>query len=93
VDQPRAHIFLRPIGSPLTIGMSGLAIASLVQSGFDLRRLAKSQTHEVGLVLLTAPFVLASLRFVPGGVYDLGATAGWRQAAGIVGLVVLGLVA
>jgi hypothetical protein len=30
------RIVLRPIGLPLAIGMSGLAIASLVESGMDL---------------------------------------------------------
>jgi succinate-acetate transporter protein len=58
MDQSNARIFLRPIGSPLTIGMSGLAIASLVQSGFDLRWIAAAQAHEVGLILLAVPFVL-----------------------------------
>lgn len=55
------RIFLRPIGSPLTIGMSGLAIASLVQSGMDLGRVAKSQSVEVGLILISVPFVLQLL--------------------------------
>ncbi|MFL5865133.1 MAG: hypothetical protein ACJ780_30945 [Solirubrobacteraceae bacterium] len=53
-----ARIILRPIGSPLTIGMSGLAIASLVQSGLDLHWLASGQTHDVGLILVSVPFVL-----------------------------------
>jgi len=52
------QVFLRPIGSPLTIGMSGLAIASLVQSGLDLHWLAPGQSHDVGLILVTVPFVL-----------------------------------
>ena len=52
------RIFLRPIGSPLTLGMSGLAVASLVQSGLDLHWLALDQTHDVGLILLTVPFLL-----------------------------------
>jgi succinate-acetate transporter protein len=38
-------------------------------------------------------FLLAALRFALGGIYQLGATATWRDAAGIVGLVVLGLAA
>jgi succinate-acetate transporter protein len=161
-------VFLRPIGSPLTIGMSGLAIASLVQSGFDLKWVAASQTHDVGLILISVPFVLqviacifsylardgaagaalgvlsgtwlgmglihisaapgsrsgamgllllaagamllltacavwrnkplpgtifllAGTRFVLSGIYELGATGVWRHAAGIVGLVILGL--
>lgn len=57
-ESPPASVFLRPIGSPLTIGLSGLAIASLVQSGLDLGWIAKSQTVQVGLVLLAVPFVL-----------------------------------
>jgi hypothetical protein len=35
--------------------MSGLAIASLVQSGFDLRWIAVTQATEVGLILLAVP--------------------------------------
>jgi uncharacterized protein len=53
-----ARIFLRPIGSPLTIGMSGLAIASFVQSGFDLHWVASDQAVQIGLALVAAPFIL-----------------------------------
>lgn len=38
--------------------MSGLAIASLLESGLDLRWIAASQGHVVGVILLIAPFVL-----------------------------------
>jgi hypothetical protein len=163
-------VFLRPIGSPLTIGMSGLAIASLVESGFELRWIPASQQHEVGLILLSMPFLLqliasvfsylardgatgatvgvlsvswaalglvlvssatgsrsgalgleliasggllglsalavssqkllpgatfalAGVRFVTGGIYELGAVTAWRHASAIIGLVVLGLAA
>ncbi|MGE5617392.1 MAG: hypothetical protein ACM3UX_00495 [Candidatus Woesearchaeota archaeon] len=57
-DGVSPRVFLRPIGSPLTLGMSGLAIASLVQSGLDLHWIAKEQTMKVGLILLAVPFVL-----------------------------------
>ena len=57
-DAPSAHIFLRPIGSPLSLGLAGLAIASLVQSGYDLRWIARSEGLKVGLVLLAVPFFL-----------------------------------
>lgn len=57
-ELPPARVFLRPIGSPLTIGMSGLAIASLVQSGYDLGWIAKSQAVQVGLVMIAVPFIL-----------------------------------
>lgn len=53
-----ARIFLRPVGSPLTVGMSGLAVASLIQSGLDLRWIATDQVTEVGLMLIAIPFVL-----------------------------------
>lgn len=58
------RVMLRPVGSPLTIGMAGLAIASLVQSGLDLRWIQTNQTHPVGLVLLSVPFVLQLLASV-----------------------------
>src|SRR5947209_7194461 len=57
-NAPPTRIFLRPIGSPATIGMAGLAVASLVQSGFDLGWVAKSQAPEVGVILIAVPFVL-----------------------------------
>lgn len=55
---PATRIFLRPVGAPLTIGMSGLAIASLVQAGFDLHWLKSTQGHAVGLILISVPFLL-----------------------------------
>lgn len=55
---PATRIFLRPVGSPLTIGMAGLAIASLVDSGLDLRWLSLNQSHDIGLILLSVPFAL-----------------------------------
>jgi uncharacterized protein len=168
MDHPPAQVFLRPIGSPLTIGMSGWAVASLLQSGLDLRRIPDTQATDVGLILLAAPFVLqllaavfshlardgaggaalgvlattwaamglvhisslpgsrsgalgllllaaaavlalstiavaagkplpglvfaaAALRFTLAGVYELGAGGFWRDSAGVIGLVVLGL--
>lgn len=163
---PPARVFLRPIGSPLTLGMSGLAIASLVQSGFDLRWIAKSQALQVGLILVAVPFAMqglatvfaylardgaagsamgvlsttwlaiglihivsvpghrsgalgllllgsawvltlsaaavgtakplpaivfttVGLRFASAGIYELGGTGAWRDAAGIIGVVVV----
>ncbi len=55
---PPARIFLRPVGSPLTIAMSGLAIGSLVLSGLDLRWISLNQTKDVGLILMSVPFAL-----------------------------------
>lgn len=52
------RIFLRPLGTPLTIGMAGLAIASFVDAGYELRWVVTSQAAQVGLVLVSVPFVL-----------------------------------
>lgn len=53
-----ARIFLRPIGSPLTIGMAGLTVASLVESGLQLHWVAAGQAKQVGFILIAVPFVL-----------------------------------
>ncbi len=63
-DSPQVRVFLRPIGTPLTIGMSGLAVASFVQSGLDLGWVPKTQGVDVGLILLSVPFVLQLLACV-----------------------------
>ncbi len=60
-ERPTAQIFLRPLGSPLTLGMSGLAIASLVQSGVELHWTPSDQTFQAGLILIAVPFVLQLL--------------------------------
>lgn len=52
------RVFLRPIGSPLTLAMAGLAIASFVESGLDLGWISTGQTAYVGLIMLAVPFVL-----------------------------------
>lgn len=61
MDGLPVRVVLRPIGSPLTIGMSGLAIASFVQSGIELRWVDASQSMQTGLILLAVPFVLQLL--------------------------------
>jgi hypothetical protein len=38
--------------------MCGLAIASLVQSGFDLHWVSRAESLKIGLLLLTVPFLL-----------------------------------
>jgi succinate-acetate transporter protein len=57
-DTLPARVFLRPIGAPLTIGMSGLTIASFVESGLQLHWIVSSQATEVGLILVAVPFTL-----------------------------------
>jgi len=64
MELSHTHVVLRPIGSPLPLGMSGLAIGSFVQSGFDLHWVAASDVHQVGLILLAVPFPLQMLACV-----------------------------
>jgi succinate-acetate transporter protein len=61
---PQIRVLLRPLGSPLTIGMSGLAVGSLVQSGLDLNWIPASQTRPAGIALIAAPFVMQLLACV-----------------------------
>jgi succinate-acetate transporter protein len=58
------RVTLRPLGSPLTVGMSGLAIASFVESGLDLAWISKAQIHEAGLILIAIPFLLQGIACV-----------------------------
>lgn len=85
---PTAQVFLRPLGSPLTLSMSGLAIASLVQGGVDLHWLAPTQGHVVGLILVSVPFVLQIVACVLAYLARDGATG---AAVGVLATSWLGL--
>lgn len=71
---PWARIILRPLGSPLTLGMSGLAIASLVQSGVELHWTPREETVQAGLILIAVPFVLQLLACILSYMARDGAT-------------------
>jgi uncharacterized protein len=74
-----AGVVLRPIGSPLTVGLSGLGVASLVDSGLGFGWIPSSDSTEVGLVLLSVPFLLQLLACVLSylvGDGAVGATVG-----------------
>ena len=58
---PPARITLRPLGSPMPLGLAGLTIASLLVSGLDLGWVPTAQSHEVGVVLLAAAVPLQLL--------------------------------
>ncbi|HLH13806.1 MAG TPA: hypothetical protein VKV16_03380 [Solirubrobacteraceae bacterium] len=61
---PAVTVVLRPLGSPLTVGLSGLGIASLVESGLALGWVPSTQARGVGVVLISVPFVLQLLACV-----------------------------
>lgn len=60
-DHLPVRVLLRPIGTPLPLGLAGLAIAALVASGLDLGWVPARETAQVGLVLLAVPTVLQLL--------------------------------
>jgi hypothetical protein len=62
--RPAVRIVLRPIGSALTVSMSGLGIASLLESGLALHWIAADEVAQVGLALIAVPFVLQLLACV-----------------------------
>jgi hypothetical protein len=58
------RIVLRPVGSPLTVGMAGLAVASLVETGVDLHWTPDSQVAQAGAILIAVPSVMQLLACV-----------------------------
>ena len=60
-----ARIVLRPVGSSLPLGMIGLAAASVVLSGLQLRWVPQADRHQVALVVLafTVPLQLLASVF------------------------------
>jgi uncharacterized protein len=81
---PRAisRIFLRPIGSPMPLGMLGLAGASLMLTAYQLSWLPTGQGHAVALVLMAFAVPMQYLAAVFG---FLG-----RDGAGGTGMALLG---
>lgn len=63
-DTLPARVFLRPVGAPLPIGLAGLAIASFVDSGLELHWIARSQATDIGLILVSVPFIVQLLACV-----------------------------
>jgi uncharacterized protein len=61
MDDARPEIFLRPLGSPLPLGLAGLTVASLVVSGLDLGWVPATSGHQVGLLLLAGAVPLQLL--------------------------------
>jgi hypothetical protein len=59
------RITLRPIATPLPIGMLALAVGSLVLSGFQLSWVATAQSHTIALCLLgfVVPLQLVGFMF------------------------------
>ncbi|HET9692070.1 MAG TPA: hypothetical protein VFP61_13040 [Acidimicrobiales bacterium] len=76
-----ARIVLRPIGSPLPLGMIALAAGSIVLTGLQLRWVPVSSAHQVALVVLVFTVPMQVL----GSVFGFLA----RDGAGGTGLATL----
>lgn len=61
-----SRIFLRPIATPLPIGMLALAVGSVVLAGLQLRWVPVTQSHLIGLGLLGFVVPLQLVSFVFG---------------------------
>ena len=57
----RAAVVLRPLGSPLPLGLTGLAISSLVVSGIDLGWIPIAQSHDAAIAVLIGAVPLQTL--------------------------------
>ena len=77
-----SRIFLRPIGSPLPLGMAALAGASVMLTGYQLAWLPGAQAHDVAAVILLFAVPLQYLASVFGFLA--------RDSAGGTGMALLG---
>jgi uncharacterized protein len=80
--QEMSRIFLRPLGSPMPLGMIALAGASLMLTAYQLSWLPTTEGHAVAAVLLAFPVPMLYLAAVFG---FLG-----RDGAGGTGMALLG---
>jgi succinate-acetate transporter protein len=88
MSEARSEIFLRPLGSPLPVGLSGLAVASLVVSGLDLGWVPVTSGHQVGLMLLISGVPLQLI----GAVFALPARdAAAATAMGLLSIAWMGM--
>lgn len=77
------RVFLRPIGSAMPLGFSGLAIASLVLTGLQLGWVAAGRSHHVGELLLVTAVPLQLIAAVLAYLARDAATGG---AMGVLGV-------
>ena len=78
----RAGVFLRPLGSPLPLGMIALAGASVLLTGQQLSWVPPGQSHDVALALLVFAVPMQYLASVFGFLS--------RDGAGGTGMALLG---
>jgi uncharacterized protein len=94
VSEPPATVFLRPLGSPVSLGLAGLVAASLVASGIELGWVVPGERALVGIVFVAFSFPLQGLASVlafiardAGVGTAMGILAGTWLATGLVYIV------
>ena len=70
------RVVLRPLGSPLPLGLAGLTTASLLLSGLDLGWVSIAQTEQVAALLLVSALPLQLLATIFSLLARDGAAAG-----------------
>jgi uncharacterized protein len=63
---PSATVSLRPMGSPLPLGLLALAVATFTLAGLQLSWIPVAQQHDAGLVILTFAVPLQGLSCIFG---------------------------
>jgi uncharacterized protein len=82
-SQSLARITLRPIGSPLPLGLLALAVATFTLAGLQLSWIPLTQQHDAGLVILTFAVPLQLLSCIYGFIArDSAAGTGMALQAG-----------
>lgn len=92
IDPPtRPQIFLRPVATPLPVGMIALAVGSILLCGPQLKWVPVAQTHTIALCLVAfvvplqlISFVISYLSRDEGTASALATLAGTWLAAGLV---------
>jgi uncharacterized protein len=82
-NEPLSRISLRPIGSPLPLGLLALAVATFTLAGLQLSWIPVGQQHDAGLVILTFAVPLQALSCIYGFIArDSAAGTGMALQAG-----------
>lgn len=63
-EQPPATVFLRPLGTPVALGLAGLVTASLVASGLELGWVDVTQRPHAAITFIAFAFPLQALAAV-----------------------------
>lgn len=81
---PATRVVLRPLGSPLSLGLAGLGVVSLLMGGFDLGWLGAGAEPQVGLLVIVTAVPLLALAAIFSLLARDGAVGGAMALQGAV---------